>query len=219
MALKELTFISHFNTWQLKIYEVLNYDLQQLMKLNCHAVRTVRLNRCLFVLSHIMFKCMPKHFGAFLQAGFSATSCTIRPFCERSVKLRLSFPLPCLPLASNSSDSDGHFDTPEEATPVHGPKTFPGELENSSADPDKTGEAAAEQAGCRKRGESSKGGKKKKNEVASWITNISSVIVHQKKSCFDVIKWWHSILVGHVSTVSHNKSVFYLRNSMTSLQL
>ncbi|XP_075870355.1 transforming acidic coiled-coil-containing protein 1 isoform X3 [Nelusetta ayraudi] len=37
-----------------------------------------------------------------------------------------------------SSDSDGHFDTPEEATPVHGPKTFPGELEDSSADPDKT---------------------------------------------------------------------------------
>lgn len=51
-----------------------------------------------------------------------------------------------LPSSSDfhSSDSDGHFDTPEEATPVHVPKTFPGELENSSADPHKTGEATAE---------------------------------------------------------------------------
>lgn len=68
------------------------------------------------------------------------------------------------PLSSSglrSSDSDGHFDTPEEATPVHGPKTFPGELENSSADPDKTGEATAERAQCRNRGESGKGGTKK----------------------------------------------------------
>ncbi|KAE8298124.1 Transforming acidic coiled-coil-containing protein 1 Gastric cancer antigen Ga55 Taxin-1 [Larimichthys crocea] len=37
-----------------------------------------------------------------------------------------------------SSDSEGHFDTPEAATPVRAPPTFPGELENNNADPDKT---------------------------------------------------------------------------------
>ncbi|XP_036955809.1 transforming acidic coiled-coil-containing protein 1 isoform X2 [Acanthopagrus latus] len=37
-----------------------------------------------------------------------------------------------------SSDSEGHFGTPEAATPVHTPPTFPGELENNNADPDKT---------------------------------------------------------------------------------
>ncbi|XP_036955812.1 transforming acidic coiled-coil-containing protein 1 isoform X5 [Acanthopagrus latus] len=36
------------------------------------------------------------------------------------------------------SDSEGHFGTPEAATPVHTPPTFPGELENNNADPDKT---------------------------------------------------------------------------------
>lgn len=36
-----------------------------------------------------------------------------------------------------SSDSEGHFDTPEEATPV---RSIPGELENSS-DPDRTGKS------------------------------------------------------------------------------
>ncbi|XP_061641985.1 transforming acidic coiled-coil-containing protein 1 isoform X2 [Phyllopteryx taeniolatus] len=33
-----------------------------------------------------------------------------------------------------SSDSDGHFDTPEAATPVRGPPIVPGELESDSAD-------------------------------------------------------------------------------------
>lgn len=37
-----------------------------------------------------------------------------------------------------SSDSEGHFDTPEEATPVRSIPDFSGELENSS-DPDRTG--------------------------------------------------------------------------------
>lgn len=37
-----------------------------------------------------------------------------------------------------SSDSEGHFGTPEAATPVRVPPTFPGELENNNADPDKT---------------------------------------------------------------------------------
>lgn len=45
----------------------------------------------------------------------------------------------------HSSDSESHFDTPEAATPVHTLPTFPGELENSNADPDKAGEATAEQ--------------------------------------------------------------------------
>lgn len=71
------------------------------------------------------------------------------------------FSTSCPPLAFHSSDSDGHFDTPEEATPVHVPKTFPGELENGSADPHKTGEATAEYTECRKRGESDKGGNEK----------------------------------------------------------
>ncbi|KAM8914196.1 transforming acidic coiled-coil-containing protein 1 isoform 2-T2 [Spinachia spinachia] len=37
-----------------------------------------------------------------------------------------------------SSDSEGQFDTPEAATPVHGPATSPGELENNNTDADKT---------------------------------------------------------------------------------
>ncbi|KAK2862387.1 hypothetical protein Q5P01_001920 [Channa striata] len=37
-----------------------------------------------------------------------------------------------------SSDSEGHFDTPEAATPVRTPPTIPGELENNIADADKT---------------------------------------------------------------------------------
>lgn len=37
-----------------------------------------------------------------------------------------------------SSDSEGHFDTPEEATPVRSIPDFPGELEDSK-DPDRTG--------------------------------------------------------------------------------
>ncbi|KAG7229739.1 hypothetical protein INR49_012535 [Caranx melampygus] len=36
------------------------------------------------------------------------------------------------------SDSEGHFDTPEEATPVRAPPPFPGELENDNTDADKT---------------------------------------------------------------------------------
>ncbi|KAM7422169.1 hypothetical protein PAMA_010306 [Pampus argenteus] len=36
------------------------------------------------------------------------------------------------------SDSDGHFDTPEAATPVHAPPAIPGELENNNIDADKT---------------------------------------------------------------------------------
>ncbi|KAM3620906.1 uncharacterized protein V6R79_003585 [Siganus canaliculatus] len=36
------------------------------------------------------------------------------------------------------SDSDAHFDTPEAATPVRTPPSFPEELENNNADPDKT---------------------------------------------------------------------------------
>lgn len=52
----------------------------------------------------------------------------------------------CLSLFGfHSSDSESHFDTPEAATPVHTLPTFPGELENSNADPDKAGEATAEQ--------------------------------------------------------------------------
>nr|XP_020448217.1 transforming acidic coiled-coil-containing protein 1-like isoform X2 [Monopterus albus] len=39
---------------------------------------------------------------------------------------------------SCSSDSEGHFDTPEAATPVRAPPTIPGELENSNADADRT---------------------------------------------------------------------------------
>uniref|UniRef100_A0A1A8PHQ7 Transforming, acidic coiled-coil containing protein 1 n=1 Tax=Nothobranchius rachovii TaxID=451742 RepID=A0A1A8PHQ7_9TELE len=39
---------------------------------------------------------------------------------------------------SCSSDSEGHFDTPEAATPVRAPPTFPGELENNNTDADKT---------------------------------------------------------------------------------
>lgn len=37
-----------------------------------------------------------------------------------------------------SSDSEGHFDTPEAATPVHAPPTIPGELENNNTDAAKT---------------------------------------------------------------------------------
>lgn len=37
-----------------------------------------------------------------------------------------------------SSDSEGHFDTPEAATPVRAPPTFPGELENNNTDADQT---------------------------------------------------------------------------------
>lgn len=40
----------------------------------------------------------------------------------------------------HSSDSEGHFDTPEAATPVRAPPTIPGELENGNADADETGE-------------------------------------------------------------------------------
>ncbi|XP_040890621.1 transforming acidic coiled-coil-containing protein 1 isoform X2 [Toxotes jaculatrix] len=36
------------------------------------------------------------------------------------------------------SDSEGHFDTPEAATPVRAPPTIPGELENNNLDADKT---------------------------------------------------------------------------------
>ncbi|KAF1391372.1 hypothetical protein PFLUV_G00041440 [Perca fluviatilis] len=39
---------------------------------------------------------------------------------------------------SCSSDSEGHFGTPEAATPVHSPPTFPRELENNNTDADKT---------------------------------------------------------------------------------
>ena len=50
----------------------------------------------------------------------------------------------CVSLSDfHSSDSEGHFGTPEAATPVHTPPTFPGELENNNADLDKTGEATA----------------------------------------------------------------------------
>lgn len=38
----------------------------------------------------------------------------------------------------SSSDSEGHFDTPEAATPVRGPKPVPGELENNTTNADKT---------------------------------------------------------------------------------
>lgn len=44
-----------------------------------------------------------------------------------------------------SSDSEGHFDTPEAATPVHAPQPIPGELENNTTNAGKAGEAAAEQ--------------------------------------------------------------------------
>ena len=44
----------------------------------------------------------------------------------------------------HSSDSDGHFDTPEAVTPVRAPPAIPGELENNNIDADKTGEATAE---------------------------------------------------------------------------
>lgn len=47
----------------------------------------------------------------------------------------------------HSSDSEGHFDTPEAATPVRAFPNFPGELENSNAGPDKPGDAPAEQTG------------------------------------------------------------------------
>ncbi|XP_070699158.1 transforming acidic coiled-coil-containing protein 1-like isoform X2 [Pempheris klunzingeri] len=39
---------------------------------------------------------------------------------------------------SVTSDSEGNFDTPEAATPVHSPPTIPGELENNNTDADKT---------------------------------------------------------------------------------
>ncbi|XP_008293006.1 transforming acidic coiled-coil-containing protein 1 isoform X2 [Stegastes partitus] len=39
---------------------------------------------------------------------------------------------------SVTSDSEGHFGTPEAATPVRNPPTIPGELENNNTDADKT---------------------------------------------------------------------------------
>ncbi|CAJ1051550.1 transforming acidic coiled-coil-containing protein 1 isoform X1 [Xyrichtys novacula] len=39
---------------------------------------------------------------------------------------------------SCSSDSDGHFDTPEAVTPIRAPPPIPGELENNNVDADKT---------------------------------------------------------------------------------
>lgn len=107
----------------------MNYDLQQLLKLD-------------YVMNSQQ---RPAVLGRFVNALLTA----------------LVFPPPLSSSGLHSSDSDGHFDTPEEATPVHGPKTFPGELEKSNADPDKTGEATAEQAERRKRRESGKGGKKR----------------------------------------------------------
>ncbi|KAM4588451.1 transforming acidic coiled-coil-containing protein 1 isoform 2-T2 [Odontesthes bonariensis] len=40
--------------------------------------------------------------------------------------------------SKNTSDSEGHFGTPEAATPVRTPLTVPGELENNNTDADKT---------------------------------------------------------------------------------
>lgn len=57
----------------------------------------------------------------------------------------LSFSLSLSLSGYHSSDSEGHFDTPEAATPVRAPPTIPGELENNNTDADKTGEATAEQ--------------------------------------------------------------------------
>ena len=44
----------------------------------------------------------------------------------------------------HSSDSEGHFDTPEASTPVRTLPSIPGELENNNTDAEKTGEATAE---------------------------------------------------------------------------
>lgn len=44
-----------------------------------------------------------------------------------------------------SSDSEGHFDTPEEATPVRSIPDFPGELEDGK-DPERTGKPDRNQA-------------------------------------------------------------------------
>lgn len=52
-----------------------------------------------------------------------------------------------LSFGSHSSDSEGHFDTPEAATPVRTLPNSPGELENSNAGLDKPGDAPAEQTG------------------------------------------------------------------------
>lgn len=66
---------------------------------------------------------------------------TMKLMVSLFVSLSLSMSL----FGFHSSDSESHFDTPEAATPVHTLPTFPGELENSNADPDKAGEANAEQ--------------------------------------------------------------------------
>ena len=71
--------------------------------------------------------------------------CHVLDVCEiyalsLSRSLFLSFSLSGV----HSSDSEGHFGTPEAETPVHALPTFPGELENSDSDPDKGGEATAE---------------------------------------------------------------------------
>lgn len=52
-------------------------------------------------------------------------------------------------LSLTSSDSEGHFDTPEAATPVRAPPTIPGELENNNTDADKTGESNSRQTKMR----------------------------------------------------------------------
>ncbi len=65
--------------------------------------------------------------------------------------VKLMFALSVSLSGLHSSDSEGHFDTPEAATPVRTPPTFPGELENNNADPDKTGEATANQKTVRER--------------------------------------------------------------------
>lgn len=60
--------------------------------------------------------------------------------------LSLCLSLPMSLFGFQSSDSESHFDTPEAETPVHTLPTFPGELENSNADPDKAGEAREEKS-------------------------------------------------------------------------
>ncbi|XP_026203273.1 transforming acidic coiled-coil-containing protein 1 isoform X2 [Anabas testudineus] len=56
--------------------------------------------------------------------------------CGEDGNITADRPQPTSP--QTSSDSEGHFDTPEAATPVRAPPTIPGELENGNADADET---------------------------------------------------------------------------------
>ncbi|XP_026163081.1 transforming acidic coiled-coil-containing protein 1 isoform X2 [Mastacembelus armatus] len=62
----------------------------------------------------------------------------LNPLCCEGLKDHSRPITGCQSAEKLSSDSEGHFDTPEAATPVRAPPTIPGELENSNTDADKT---------------------------------------------------------------------------------